>query len=99
MPLPESYPRGVFFVGRRSGGHERIAGTGFLVTIRGALATHSYAVSAAHVIEGAEATFVRLRTTQGTTDLEVEDWIPHPEHDIAVAPILLPANHDAVATD
>lgn len=100
MPLPESYPRGVFFVGRRSGGEERIAGTGFLVTIReNPLVVHSYVVTAAHVIEGAEATFARLRTTTGTTNLEVEDWITHPEHDVAVAPIVLPEDHDAVATD
>lgn len=100
MPLPESYPKGVFFIGRRSvDGTERIAGTGFLVTMQSPILWHSYVVTAGHVVEGADSTFVRIRTAgDGTRDIPVPDWVPHGKHDIAVAPILLPEDHDVAST-
>ncbi len=101
MPLPETYPRGVFFIGRRDYGSalQRIAGTGFLASVETPATRHAYVVTAAHVVEGAEWTIVRTPMADGSTgDLEVPDWVFHGEHDVAVAPIKLPSGTSAVAT-
>jgi Trypsin-like peptidase domain len=95
MPLPDSYPKGVIFVGRGSGAAKRIAGTGFLVAIDG----FPYVVTAYHIVEGVTETFVRVPLVGGgIRDLPVPDWIPHGKHDIAVAPLDYNEEFDLVAT-
>lgn len=101
VPLPQDYAQGVFFVGRRGFGKEgaaRIDGTSFLVTIVGERLWHPYVVTAGHVVEGAEESFIRIPTLGGPVDVTVPDWISHGVHDVAVAPIDMPHDTTAVAT-
>jgi hypothetical protein len=95
VPLTDTYPYGVAFVGRyepsRTGTRKRIAATSFFVSIPiygdAYLGEHAYLVTAAHVVEGRE-TFVRVPLVDGgVRDLDVPDWISHGKHDVAVAPI------------
>jgi hypothetical protein len=97
MPLTHTYPYGVAFVGRRepsrTGTKERIAGTSFFVSMPveepdGFFGEHAYLVTAAHVVDGAAETFVRVGLADGgVRDLDVPEWIPHGQYDVAVAPI------------
>jgi hypothetical protein len=98
VPLPETYPKGVVFIGHRSDGRDRLVGTGFFVSIRGRILQPTYVVTAAHVVEGAAQTFVRLRTTGGPRNVVIEDWFFHGVHDVAVAPIDVPFDHDMTTT-
>lgn len=121
MPLSDTYPRGTVFVGRKTATGEGaleagIDGTGFLVMIEGAnpFHWHTYIVTAAHVVEGATGSFVRvtawdlerLPSADAGEDLSiVEDvdiprWIVHPDQtkDVAVCPIRLPERHHMVST-
>lgn len=104
LALTETYPRGVLFVGRmreREGRIEpRIEGTAFLVTVQSSAFSHLYVVTAGHIVDGTAASFVRVpRTGQlEPLDLDVPEWLPHPRHDVAVAPIALPPDHNLVST-
>lgn len=93
------------FIGRErpaaSALEKQIMGTGFIVSVpaESSQFAHVYVVTAAHVIEGDGVPFIRVPTTVGSvTDCTVSDWTCHPKHDVAVAPILLPANHNTVRT-
>lgn len=97
MPLPQTYTNGVVFIGRKPVGKPaKIIATGFLVVVPD---WHGYIVTAAHVVEGVDDTFVRIRMEDGSfRDEPVPDWIPHGKHDVAVAPIDPPEGHDLIAT-
>lgn len=105
VPLTETYPRGVLFVGRErltdQGLPERkIEGTGFFVRMGSGSVSHFYVVTAAHVVDGSAPSFVRVPLKDGSAhDLDVPEWISHRKHDVAVAPIrVLPMNHNLAST-
>ena len=97
MPLPQTYAKGVLFVGHKPTDKPRkIIATGFFVVVDD---WHGYVVTAAHVVDGLDDTFVRIRMKDGSfRDEPVPDWIPHGKHDVAVAPIDAPEGHDLIAT-
>lgn len=105
--MDDNYPKGVFFVGRLQPGDDQtetrqIVGTAFLVFITSAsgFLQHLYVVTAAHVVDGAEQTFVRIPMHDGSVnDVPVPEWVPHSKYDVAVGPIKLPSNHGAVGTE
>jgi hypothetical protein len=103
VPLTDTYPKGVFFVGSGPAyGGGQIEGTSFLIGMNEG--AHCYVVTAAHVVEPFPQTFVRIPLTHGTgeaelVELDVPEWVLDRVHDVAVAPIDLPHRADAVATD
>ncbi len=108
MPLTNDFPRAVLFVGRESTSgtawvERKIVGTAFLINVPSEQHPHIghlYAVTAGHVVEGDAPSFVRVPTEGGLVDLDVPDWVPHPgQHDVAVAPIVLPAGEQCSFTN
>lgn len=102
VPLTEDFPRTVLFVGRErvdDAGRlvNRVEGTGFLVAVPSAHlpgTSYLHVVTAAHVVDGDAESFVRVPKGDGTVDLRVAEWIPHPrQQDVAVALITLPSSH------
>jgi hypothetical protein len=94
VPLNDEYPLAVTFItspasqGDGSSALEPI-GTGFVVNLRSRIEglTFEYVVTAAHVVEGRNETYARIRTRDGgSKDLRVHDWLHHPKADVAVAP-------------
>jgi hypothetical protein len=107
MPLTETYPYGVLFVGGTTTTNDGrlftgILGTGFLVSIGESLA-HAYIVTARHVVHNAKTTYVRVPIEGGSepvVDLPVPEWFKSDERkDVAVCPIDLPVNHTMVSTN
>src|SRR5258708_4253939 len=98
MPLPQDYAKGVVFIGRRrTGKPDQILGTGFLVSVTTPVMDHAYVATAAHLVDGSDDTFIRIRQTDGSVaDLDVPDWVLHGKHDVAVAPIELDDDDDDV---
>jgi|SRR5579862_1389539 len=99
VPLPQSYVKGVVFIGRdRPGKPSRISATGFLVTVDTPVMAHPYVVTAAHAVEGSDQTFVQLADNEGVYNMNVPEWIVHGKHDVAVAPIEIDSDDDVVFT-
>lgn len=100
LPLSESYPTAVFFVGRKvptSLGlmEDELVGTSFVVMISvpAVSAYHLYVVTAAHVVESLTHSFVRVPVEGGVRDMDVPKWFTNGMHDVAVAPIVLPEDN------
>jgi hypothetical protein len=70
-------------------------GTGFLVTYSARAVPDlwfNYVVTARHVIEAEVTTYLRVtRREGGIASLPVPEWHAHPDADVAVAPIHIPA--------
>lgn len=104
MPLTETYPYGVAFVGRwlSEGLADDVDGTAFLVALPAEAGDpHAYIVTANHVVEGVRNSFVRLDVLpEGEVEnVKIKKWYENPHgHDVAVAPIELPENHNMTAT-
>ena len=105
MPLKDTYPYGVLFVGRWIAPSipDSVDGTAFLVGIpyeRGQ-GGHPYVVTARHVVDGVRNTFVRvdMQPEGAIEDVSIDRWYFNPDgHDVAVAPLNLPDRHNMTAT-
>ena len=61
--------------------------------------SHPYVVTAAHVVEGSNPTFVQIPDMDGYINMEdVPEWVVHGKHDVAVAPIDIDSTDDVVFT-
>jgi hypothetical protein len=105
MPLKDSYPYGVVFIGRALGPTLSDAphGTGFLVGLDSSLGLggHAYIVTAKHVVDRVRQSFVLIDTLPlgSTKEIPIKKWVYNDQgEDVAVAPISLPANHNMTAT-
>lgn len=96
MPLNETYPLAVtFIIGERASAGGVLVrtpiGTGFVLRFPSPHVEslgHEYIVTAAHIVESGEATWVRFRKqTGGVHDLPVERWSLHPTEDVALTPL------------
>ncbi len=96
MPLDETFPFAVtFIVGEQAtvGGTSvrTPIGTGFVLRMQNPNIKglgHEYIVTAAHIVEAGQETWVRFRKRGGGVhDLSVGRWILHPAADVALTPL------------
>lgn len=96
MPLDEAYPFAVtFIVGEQAAVGGAVVrtpiGTGFVLRLQSPNIKelgHEYIVTAAHIVEAGDETWVRFRKREGGVyDLSVGTWILHPTADVALTPL------------
>ena len=95
MPLDDTFPLAVTFVVAErptNATQSRVPiGTGFVIRQPSEAVPglgFEYVVTAAHVVESGEPTWVRFRTRDGGIyDLDAPDWVLHPTADVAAAPL------------
>jgi hypothetical protein len=103
MPLTNDYEKAATLLLRGDdGGNLRLAGTAFAVMrdsdTFGPELKHVYLVTAGHVVQGPQPVYARVRLLGGSLrDQRIDNWIHHPNHDIAVAPLQDDAEVDVVS--